>query len=231
MSPYKLLYHREGSSATVTVFQRNNIRFLRVNGKTDGSNSTDNYTETFLGILPIMYCKNPENVLVIGLGTGITLGSVLDYPIKKVDCIEISPEVVEASHWFNEDNGFALSSPATQLHVLDGRTWLMAMPEAYDIITSEPSHPWQTGNANLFTIDFFKLATKRLKKGGIFCQWLPILSNGKRTFLPFSLFFQKSISLCSYLDSQYGCFTHWFCTKISLPSTMQSSKNEWRCRG
>jgi len=182
MTPYKLLYHREGSSATVTVFQRNNIRFLRVNGKTDGSNSTDNYTETFLGILPIMYCKNPENVLVIGLGTGITLGSVLDYPIKKVDCIEISPEVVAASHWFNEDNGFALSSPATQLHVLDGRTWLMAMPEAYDIITSEPSHPWQTGNANLFTVDFFKLVAKRLKKGGIFCQWLPFYQMEKEHF-------------------------------------------------
>jgi spermidine synthase len=182
MSPYKLLYHREGSSATVTVFQRDNIRFLRVNGKTDGSNSTDNYTETFLGILPIMYSKNPENVLVIGLGTGITLGSVLDYPIKKVDCVEISPEVVEASYCFNEDNGFALSSPTTHLHVLDGRTWLMAMHETYDIITSEPSHPWQTGNANLFTVDFFKLAMKRLKKGGVFCQWLPIYQMEKEHF-------------------------------------------------
>jgi spermidine synthase len=174
MSPYKLLYYREGSSATVTVFQRDNIRFLRVNGKTDGSNSSDNYTEIFLGILPVMYCKNPENVLVIGLGTGITLGSILDYPIKKVDCVEISPEVVEASNFFNEDNGFALRSPKTRLNVLDGRTWLMAIPETYDIITSEPSHPWQTGNANLFTVDFFKLAIKRLKKGGVFCQWLPI---------------------------------------------------------
>jgi spermidine synthase len=174
MSIYKLLYHREGSSATVTVFQRENFRFLRVNGKTDGSNSTDNYTEVFLGILPIMYLEYPEDVLVIGLGTGITLGSVLDYPVKRVDCVEISPEVVEASRYFNKENGFALNSPATRLHVLDGRTWLMAMHETYDIITSEPSHPWQTGNANLFTVDFFKLAAKRLKKGGIFCQWLPI---------------------------------------------------------
>jgi len=74
MSEYKLVFHREGSSSTVTVFQKENIRFLRVNGKTDGSNSSDNYTQTFLGILPIMYSKNPENVLVIGLGTGITLG-------------------------------------------------------------------------------------------------------------------------------------------------------------
>jgi spermidine synthase len=182
MSEYKLLYYREGSSATVTVFQRENIRFLRVNGKTDGSNSRDDYTETFLGILPILYSKNPENVLVIGLGTGITLGSVLDYPIKKADCIEISPEVVEASHWFDGDNGFALRSPAVRLHVLDGRTWLMAIPETYDIITSEPSHPWQTGNANLFTVDFFELAAKRLKKGGVFCQWLPVYQMDKEHF-------------------------------------------------
>ncbi|HUL31949.1 MAG TPA: fused MFS/spermidine synthase, partial [Thermodesulfobacteriota bacterium] len=182
MSPYQLLYYREGSSATVTVLQRGNIRFLRVNGKTDGSNSGDDYTETFLGILPILYSKNPENVLVVGLGTGITLGSVLDYPVKKVDCVEISPEVVEASHWFDEDNGFALSSATARLHVLDGRTWLMAMPETYDIITSEPSHPWQTGNANLFTVDFFRLAAKRLKRGGVFCQWLPIYQMEKEHF-------------------------------------------------
>jgi spermidine synthase len=174
MSKYELLYYREGASATVSVFQRDTVRFLRVNGKTDGSNAGDSYTEIFLGILPLMYSKNPQDVLVIGLGTGITLGSVLDYPIKKVDCVELSPEVVEASQYFNADNGFALRSPRAHVHVLDGRTWLMAMPGTYDIITSEPSHPWQTGNANLFTIDFFQLVRKKLNKGGIFCQWLPI---------------------------------------------------------
>jgi spermidine synthase len=182
MDVYKLLFYKEGASATVTVFQRNDIRFLRVNGKTDGSNSTDNYTQIFLGLLPLMYCKHPENALVIGLGTGITLGSVLDYPMTKVDCVEISPEVVEASHFFDEDSGFALKSPRTSLHVLDGRTWLMAMPESYDMIISEPSHPWQTGNANLFTVDFFNLAIRKLKKGGIFCQWLPMYHMDKEHF-------------------------------------------------
>jgi len=182
MAYYRLLFHREGSSATVTVFQRENIRFLRVNGKTDGGNSSDNYTQIFLGLLPVMYSKNPEKALVIGLGTGITLGSVLDYPVKQVDCIEISPEVVEASHFFDEDNGHVLSSPRVRLHLLDGRTWLMAIPETYDLITSEPSHPWQTGNANLFTVDFFRLAIKRLKEEGVFCQWLPIYHMDKEHF-------------------------------------------------
>lgn len=174
MSIYKLLFYREGSSATVTVFQKDHQRFLRVNGKTDGSNASDNYTQVLLGLLPVMYSPNPEVALVIGLGTGITLGSVLEYPVQEVDCIEISAEVVEAANFFKEENGDALRSPRVRLHVLDGRTWLMAMSREYDFISSEPSHPWQTGNANLFTVDFFELAKRRLKKGGVFCQWLPI---------------------------------------------------------
>jgi spermidine synthase len=182
MADYKLLFHKEGASATVTVFEEANTRFLRVNGKTDGGNSSDNYTQIFLGLLPVMYCKNPENALVIGLGTGITLGSVLDYPVTQVDCIEISPEVVEASHFFDEDNGHVLSSPRVRLHLLDGRTWLMAIPQTYDLITAEPSHPWQTGNANLFTVDFFRLVIKRLKEEGVFCQWLPMYHMDKEHF-------------------------------------------------
>jgi spermidine synthase len=182
MADYKLLFHKEGASATVTVFEEANTRFLRVNGKTDGGNSSDNYTQIFLGLLPVMYCKNPEKALVIGLGTGITLGSVLDYPVTQVDCVEISPEVVEASHFFDEDNGHVLSSPRVRLHLLDGRTWLMAIPQTYDLITAEPSHPWQTGNANLFTVDFFRLAVKRLNEEGVFCQWLPMYHMDKEHF-------------------------------------------------
>ncbi len=206
MDVYKLLFYREGASATVTVFQRDDVRFLRVNGKTDGSNSTDNYTQMFLGLLPVMYSKMPKNALVIGLGTGITLGSVLDYPVTKVDCVEISPEVVEASHFFDEDSDFPLKSPRASLHILDGRTWLMAMPQTYDIIVSEPSHPWQTGNANLFTVDFFNLAVGRLKKGGIFCQWLPMYHMDKEHFRLLVNSFRKVFS----------CVHIWMATSDAL---------------
>jgi spermidine synthase len=206
MDVYKLVFYEEGASATVTVFQRDDVRFLRVNGKTDGSNSTDNYTQIFLGLLPVMYSKTPQSALVIGLGTGITLGSVLDYPITKVDCVEISPEVVEASRYFDEDSGFPLKSPRTSLRVLDGRTWLMAMPETYDIIISEPSHPWQTGNANLFTADFFNLAIRKLKKGGVFCQWLPMYQMDKEHFR----------LLVSSFRKVFPCVHIWMATSDAL---------------
>ncbi|QTA83080.1 Spermine/spermidine synthase domain-containing protein [Desulfonema limicola] len=176
-SDYKMLFYREGPSATVSVLEKDNNRFLRINGKTDGSNVTgqrnDNYTQTLLGLLPMIYNEKKEKALVIGVGTGITIGSLLDYPGVKVDCVEISQAVVEASRFFNDSNGNALDSPRTSTHILDGRTWLMSMPKKYDMIISEPSHPWQTGNANLFTTDFFDLSVKKLDKGGVFCQWLP----------------------------------------------------------
>jgi spermidine synthase len=187
VSDYRLLFYREESAATVSVFEnKKKDRFLRINGKTDGSNiigeRSDNHTQILLGLLPLIYHEKPQDALVVGAGTGITVGSVLSDPTVQVDCVEISPAVVEASHYFNSANGNALASPRVTTRILDGRTWLMAMPKKYDVIISEPSHPWQTGNANLFTTDFFELSVKKLKQYGVFCQWLPYYGMDKEHF-------------------------------------------------
>jgi spermidine synthase len=182
----RLLYYREGPSDTVAVIESANGRFLRINGKTDGGDistaRSDNYTQRFLGLLPLMYTPQAQRALVIGLGTGVTLGAVQCMPGIKIDCIEISPSVVEASRYFERANGNALNAPGTRLYVLDGRTWINAMPRQYDLIVSEPSHPWQTGNANLFTTDFFEASARRLTPGGVFCQWLPYYHMDKEHF-------------------------------------------------
>jgi len=172
-----MLFYREGPSATVAVVESPRGIFLRVNGKTDGGavkiGRSDDLTQSFLGLLPLLYLPEAEDALVIGLGTGMTLNAALSNDKTKVDVIEISPAVAEAATYFKDVTDDAMDSPRVNLELLDGRTWLDAMPRAYDIIISEPSHPWQTGNANLFTEDFFKASIKRLKPGGAFCQWLP----------------------------------------------------------
>ncbi len=169
------LFYKEGHAATVAVNeQKDGVRLLHINGKADGSSGLDSFTQILCGILPLFYQQNPESALVVGLATGMTVGSTLFYPMKEVDCIEIAPTVVEASHYFDQFNNRPLENPNLHLHVLDARTWLMAMPKSYNTIISEPSNPWQTGNANLFTSDFYQLVKKRLQPGGVFCQWLPI---------------------------------------------------------
>jgi Tfp pilus assembly protein PilF len=159
-------------TATVSVFQGQYL-FMRVNGKTDAGDSPDNLTQRLLAHVPLLLHRDPHDVLIIGLGSGITLGSALRHPIARADTVEISAEVVEASRFFRQANGNALADPRSHLWLLDGRTWLTAGPRRYDVIVSEPSNPWQTGNSNLFTREHYRAAKTRLNPGGILCQWLP----------------------------------------------------------
>ena len=178
---FTLLYYKEGISATVAVF-RGQYLFMRVNGKTDAGDSPDNLTQRLLAHVPLLLHPAPKDVLVIGLGSGVTLGSALRHPILRADTVEISPEVVEASRFFREANGNALADPRSHLMLLDGRTWLTAGPRSYDVIISEPSNPWQTGNANLFTREHFIAARARLNPRGVICQWLPYYRMPEKDF-------------------------------------------------
>ena len=108
---------------------------------------------------------------IIGLGSGVTLGSALTHPVSAVDVIEISPEVVEASRYFAAENRHALDDPRTRLIVGDGRSHLALSSRQYDVIVSEPSNPWMAGVAALFTREFFTILRSRLSPGGLICQW------------------------------------------------------------
>ncbi|WP_303720606.1 fused MFS/spermidine synthase [Malonomonas rubra] len=170
----KVLEVIEGTDTTVAVHESLNgqLRFFTVNGKTDGGTGQDMSTQTLVGQLPMLMHPHPEEVLVIGLGTGITLRGLSAHPTDRIDCVELSPGVVKAAGYFTEANGNALDDPKINLIIRDGRNLLMTQSKKYDVIISEPSNPWQAGNANLFTADFYQLAAAHLKENGLFCQWI-----------------------------------------------------------
>jgi spermidine synthase len=166
-----LLYYREGAAATVSVKRLTGTTSLAVDGKTDASNRGDMLTQRLIAHLPLLLHDDPKNVGIIGLGSGATVGAALSHPIARVDVIEISPEVVEASRYFAVENREALKDPRTNLIVGDGRSHLLFSKRQYDVIVSEPSNPWIAGVAALFTREFFEAARDRLAPGGIMCQW------------------------------------------------------------
>ena len=171
----RLLKVIEGIETTVAVKETDlpeKTRYFSVNGKTDGGTGSDIQTQIMVGQLPLLLHPRPEKALVIGLGTGITLGGVKEHPLKQIDCAEISPGVVQASCYFVVENHNALADPRVNLHIEDGRHLLLVGREQYDVIISQPSNPWQTGNANLFTAEYYRLAAARLAKQGIFSQWI-----------------------------------------------------------
>lgn len=167
----RILYYREGATATVAVRESAGAISLSIDGKVDASNAGDMLTQRLLAHVPLLLHPEPRTVAVLGLGSGVTLGSALRHPVTRVDVLEISREVVEASRFFEAENHGALADPRTRLILGDGRTHLMLGRTRYDVVISEPSNPWMAGLASLFTREFFASVRERLAPGGIFCQW------------------------------------------------------------
>jgi spermidine synthase len=166
-----LRYYEEGAAGTVSVREVTGSVSLAIDGKVDASNAGDMLTQRLLAHLPLLLHESPRRVGIIGLGSGVTLGSALRHPIERADMLEISPQVVEASAFFERENHGALADARTRLIVGDGRTHLGLGDVKYDVIISEPSNPWMAGVAALFTEEFFTAAKARLQPGGIVCQW------------------------------------------------------------
>lgn len=172
---FNMLYYKDGIDSTVNVSERDGERFLVINGKIDASTSADLPTQFMLGQLAILAHPNPRNVLIVGLGSGITAGAIsMHDSVEHIDIVEISPEVVEASAYFSEHNRRILEDPRVNLVVADARNYLLASDRTYDVIITQPSNPWISGVANLFTRDFFELLKARLAPGGLVSQWFHI---------------------------------------------------------
>ncbi len=171
----RVLYYKEGTTATVAViegeFQKNPQNVMLINGKADASSVGDLPTQMLLAHVPMLTHPNPRTALVIGFGSGVTVGSSLAYPLKNVDCVEISPEVIEASQYFNDVNRRPLEDPRLRVYIDDALAFLKVTQKTYDVIISEPSNPWIAGIGNLFTLEFFEECKRRLNPNGLMVQW------------------------------------------------------------
>ncbi|MCX8157105.1 MAG: fused MFS/spermidine synthase [Verrucomicrobiae bacterium] len=182
-------FFKEGLTCNVIVFRTAVSMSLLVNGKPDASTPPDLPqpewarlaqsvgdlpTQIMLGQVPLLTAPQQERVMVIGLGSGVTLGSVLMHPVKEVECVELEDAVVQASQFFNRYNSRPLEDPRVRLIVNDARNHLLVTELKYDVIISEPSNPWIPGAAALFTREFFELARSRLSPQGVFCQWIQL---------------------------------------------------------
>lgn len=167
-----LLFYRDGLTATVSVHREGPLTSLRVNGKTDASTGLDMHMQLMLGHLPLLAHPQARSVLVIGLGSGVTVGAVAAHDVERVDVVEIEPAVIDAARLFSRENRDALRDPRVRIVVGDARNVLLAGERRWDVIVSEPSNPWIGGMATLFTEEFYALARSRLAPGGVMVQWV-----------------------------------------------------------
>jgi spermidine synthase len=171
-----LVFSTEGVTDSIAVIRSDNYEALRVNGKVDASTG-DARTQLLLGHLGAAFHPAPRQVLIVGFGSGMTVSAVAGYPeVEKIDCIEIEPAVMRAAPYLQSLNRGVLGDPRVHMIFDDARNFLLTSRDKYDLIISEPSNPWISGIATLFTSEFYSAVRQRLASGGIFVQWVQAYS-------------------------------------------------------
>ncbi len=106
----------------------------------------------------------------------MTAGSFLTYPgITNIVICEIEPLIpAVVAHYFSEQNYNVVKSPRVRIVFDDARHFVLTTREKFDIITSDPIHPWVKGAATLYTKEYFELCRQHLNPGGFVTQWVPL---------------------------------------------------------
>jgi spermidine synthase len=129
-------------------------------------------TTSWLALLPLAARPEARSMLVIGLGGGATLEEI-PAGVEKITAVEIEKQVVAANLWLSPyRRKDPLEDPRVKVVVDDARGFLRLTEARYDVIVSQPSHPFTAGASHLFTREMFELARGRLAPGGVLVQWI-----------------------------------------------------------
>lgn len=162
----------EDADSTTIAIGNDREAYLYVNGKGDASaGQFDMLTMEMLAHAPLFLLPNAKSVCLVGYGSGVSCGSVLQHPIASLDLVEISQGVLDADFVFRKINRNPLSDPRLSVYREDARTFLRTTPKKYDLILSQPSNPWIAGIGSLFTVEYYRDAAARLNPGGALCVW------------------------------------------------------------
>ncbi|WP_257384910.1 fused MFS/spermidine synthase [Tahibacter caeni] len=180
----KIVFYRDGKTASIGVREtRMGRRTIATNGKPDAAinmkpgteASVDEFTMITAALLPLSLHPAPQDVANIGFGSGLTTHTVLTDPrVQRVDTIEIEPAMIEGAKMFRPAVEHAYTDPRSHLHIEDARSYFTAHKSKYDVIISEPSNPWVSGVASLFSREFYRFVPRHLKPRGLFVQWIQL---------------------------------------------------------
>jgi len=167
----EMVYVGEGVTASVAVTRTpTGVLNYHNAGKVQASSEPqDMRLQRMLGHITTLVPKNPNKVLVIGCGAGVTAGAVsIDPMVKDQTIAEIEPLVprVVSTH-FAQHNFNVVANPKVKVHLDDARHYLLTTSEKFDAITSDPLDPWVKGAATLYTREFFDVVKSHLNPGGV----------------------------------------------------------------
>jgi spermidine synthase len=180
----RVLYTGEGLNESVAVTTDEQVRLFHVSGKIEASTAPkDMRLQRMLGSLPALVHPGPRSVLVVGFGAGVTAGTFLDYPsVQRVVICELEPLIPQhVGPFFAAENHRVATDPRVTIVHDDARHFMLTSKEHFDVITSDPIHPWVRGSAVLYSREYFELVRARLAPGGLVTQWVPLYQSSEAT--------------------------------------------------
>ena len=174
----KILFVGEGINSSIAISQWDDGAMqFHVSGKVEASTEPyDMRLQRMLGHLPGLFHPNPRSVLIVGFGAGVTAGSFTVYPsMERIAICEMEPLVPRTANiFFPHENYDVIHDRRTKINFDDARHYILTSPDKFDIITSDPIHPWVKGSATLYSKEYFELVKAHLNPGGIVTQWVPL---------------------------------------------------------
>jgi len=176
-------YLRDGKTATISLIELDGTVTIATNGKPDagiqmgaGEATVDESTMVLAAAIPLSMHPHPARVANIGFGSGLTTHTLLTTGlVKRLDSIEIEPLMVEAARkGFGPRISNVFEDPRSHIVYEDAKTFFASVREPYDLIISEPSNPWVSGVATLFSDEFYGRIAQYLAPDGYFVQWMQV---------------------------------------------------------
>lgn len=181
----QIIYTGEGvnSSIAISVWDDGAVQF-HVSGKVEASTEPyDMRLQRMLAHLPSLFHRQPRSVLVVGFGAGVTAGTFTVHPeVQRILICEMERLVPQiATRYFRTENHNIANDPRTQIVYDDARHYILTSGEKFDIITSDPIHPWVKGSATLYSKEYFEMVKRHLNPGGVVTQWVPLYESDTAT--------------------------------------------------
>jgi spermidine synthase len=174
---------KEGPSGIATVVESQGDLQLRLDNYYVLGSSAAAANQRRQGLLPLLLHPDPHRAAFVGLATGITASAAPALGVQQTTVIELVPEVATAARvYFAPWNAQLLERPDVRLVLDDGRRYLAASRESFDVIVSDLFIPWHAGAGNLYAREMFETVARRLAPGGLFCQWLPLYQLTREEF-------------------------------------------------
>jgi spermidine synthase len=183
-TPTKVLFRGEGINSSVVIADTAGLRQFFVSGKAEASSApADMRLERMMGHIPALLHRHPRSVLTVGFGAGVTAGSFVPYPdVESLIICELEPLIPPAStEFFSRQNYSVMHDHRTRVVYDDARHYIFTTKQKFDVITTDPIHPWVKGTSTLYSKEYYELVKAHLTADGIVAQWLPIYDSDPAT--------------------------------------------------